>query len=492
MVLLVRSQLSTVVEKPFVCGMATHSYTCVGFSAKIDWKTIEFLLPMPVYRICSVCGILPDMIFSLECGHVFCPTCMNELMLNSPVIVCPFDKQAFEHGRVSRDSSSQGYVSGCKSYCLNKAFGCNYIGPVSEMVEHYYSECSHHVVHCRSCKKPVARVNVLVHLRSGCLTDVLASEVARAPAGAGDVGDASDAGNYLSTILSKIENLENVVLTRTNRLECVLRESSSGSSTSAVGNQVDTTVDATVDARPDTTTADITTEDTTTQEEEQPDVESAASSAPSEDAATPVVNGDATAADTSSTSSREQSPSEHPANSENGVSEEQAAEPTSDAAQVEPDPTPQAFFTFDWEVKPFRKYRNAPLQVFTSQPLIVGENGYRLKLEGKFHDLGGTALFLGLYMRILKGPNDSTLQWPFSRKCSFVLMHSKHRHRDLTFSFSDEMNVEEMQNAANTSLKRPKQKENESVGVDKCVSVAQMLQGGFVKGNVFRIRFVVE
>lgn len=42
--------------------MATHRYTCVGFSAKIDWKSIEFLLPMPVYRIC---GVVPDMIFSL-------------------------------------------------------------------------------------------------------------------------------------------------------------------------------------------------------------------------------------------------------------------------------------------------------------------------------------------------------------------------------------------------------------------------------------------
>ncbi|XP_077497220.1 uncharacterized protein LOC144107875 [Amblyomma americanum] len=472
--------------------MATHSYTCVGFSAKIDWKTIEFLLPMPVYRICSVCGILPDMIFSLECGHVFCPTCMNELMLNSPVVACPFDKQAFEHERVSRDSSSQGYVSGCKSFCLNKAFGCNYIGPVSEMVEHYYSECSHHVVHCRSCKKPIARINVLAHLRSGCLTDVLASEMARTPAGPSAVGGGSDADNYLSTILSKIENLENVVLTRTNRLEDVLRVSRSSGTTSAVGNQVDTTANATADSRPDTTTVDTTTVDTTAQEEEHTDVESAASSSPSEDAATPVVNGDATAADTPSTSSRDQSPSEPPANTENGVSEQQAAESASDAAKAEPSATPQAFFTFDWEVKPFRKYRNAPMQVFTSQPLIVGENGYRVKLEGKFHDLGGPALFLGLYMRILKGPNDTSLQWPFNRKCSFVLLHSRHRYRDLTFSFSDEMNVEEMQNAANTSLKRPKQKENDSVGIDKCVPVAKMMQGGFVKGNVFKVRFVVE
>ncbi|KAL3222604.1 hypothetical protein MRX96_028383 [Rhipicephalus microplus] len=416
--------------------MATHRYTCVGFSPKIDWKCIEFLLPMPVYRICSICGIVPDLIFSLECGHVFCTTCMNELMLNSPVVVCPFDKGSFEEGSVSRDSSSQAYVSGCKSYCLNKSSGCNYVGPVSEMVEHYYSECSHHMVHCRSCKKPVARKNVMAHLRSGCKSDVMATS--QAPSATASGG--SDAECSLSTLVSKIENLENVVLTRTNRLEEMLRERV------IVGVQPppapilnSEVARAESLSRPDTTA----TADTTTQagEERQPDVASTSSTSLSE------ANGDVT-----------------PVNGLNGEPEDQAVvESTSGAAEVQPCTAPSVFFTYDWVIKPFRKYRNAPLQVFTSDVLTVGENGYRMKLEGKFHDLGDSSLYLALYLRIMKGPNDASLE-----------------------------DVEEMQNAANTVLKRPKKKENDSIGLDRCLSVTQMLQSGFVKNNEFKVRFVVE
>lgn len=469
--------------------MATHRYTCVGFSPKIDWKCIEFLLPMPVYRICSICGIVPDLIFSLECGHVFCTTCMNELMLNSPVVVCPFDKGSFEEGSVSRDSSSQAYVSGCKSYCLNKSSGCNYVGPVSEMVEHYYSECSHHMVHCRSCKKPVARKNVMAHLRSGCKSDVMATS--QAPSATASGG--SDAECSLSTLVSKIENLENVVLTRTNRLEEMLRERVIVDVQPPPAPILNSEVArAESHSRPDTTA----TADTTTQagEERQPDVASTSSTSLSEanGDVTPVTNGGA-AGDKSPNSSREASPSEPQVNGLNGEPEDQAVvESTSGAAEVEPCTGPSVFFTYNWVIKPFRKYRNAPLQVFTSDVLTVGENGYRMKLEGKFHDLGDSSLYLALYLRIMKGPNDASLEWPFNRKCTFVLLHHKQRTRDVSFDVFALKDVEEMQNAANTVLKRPKKKENDSIGLDRCLSVTQMLQSGFVKNNEFKVRFVVE
>lgn len=467
--------------------MATHRYTCVGFSAKIDWKNIEFLLPMPVYRICSICGVVPDMIFSLECGHVFCTTCMNELMLNSPVVVCPFDKGSFEEGRVSRDSSSQAYVTGCKSYCLNKANGCNYVGPVSDMVEHYYSECCNHLVHCRSCKNPVARMNVLAHLRGGCKSDVLATN--QAPTSSASASGGSDADGSLSTLLSKIENLENVFLTRTNHLEEMLRQRISvASQQPALTNEVAGTANH---SRPDTTTA-VNTTAQAAGERQQPEVVSTSSTSPSVENGTPVANGDAAVAD-SPTHSRDQSPSEPHANGLNSEPEAVVESTTSsDAAEAQPSLEPKAFFTYVWVIKPFRKYRNAPLQVFTSDVLTVGENGYKMRLEGKFHDLGDSSLHLGLYMRIMRGPNDASLEWPFNRKCSFVILHHKQRARDVSYDVFAQMNVEEKQNAANTVLKRPKKKDNDCIGLDRCLSVAQMLQSGFVKNNEFRVRFVVE
>lgn len=476
--------------------MAAHRYTCVGFSPKIDWKTIEFLLPMPVYRICSVCSVLPDMIFSLECGHVFCPACMSELTQNSPAVRCPFDQQTFEDERVSRDSSSQEYVAGCKSYCLNKTSGCNHVGPVSEMIEHYYSECVYHVVQCRSCKNPVARLNVLAHLRGGCSsTDVLTAQAADvAPTAVGSDVD-------LSAILSKIENLENVILTRTNGLERMLRSGGSsiyaGGSVDAPAPRVDSEVVSTSDSRPDTTTADSTT--TRTTQERPPPPAQPSTPEPEEAAPTPVVNGVATADSSTSEESQDQATVEPPPNNvANGEPEaeeevtEAVLEPAESALANSAAQNPR--FTHIWEVKPFRKFRNTPSVVFRSDVVTVGENGYRIRLEGKFNGVADSqALYLGLYLRLQRGPNDASLAWPFRRNCSFVLLHSKQHNRNITFRLADHLNVEEMQNAANTSLKRPRQGENDDAfGIDKCVTVQHMLQAGFVKNNVFKVQFVAE
>ncbi|KAH9363930.1 hypothetical protein HPB48_015051 [Haemaphysalis longicornis] len=467
--------------------MAAHRYTCVGFSPKIDWKTIEFLLPMPVYRICSVCSVLPDMIFSLECGHVFCPACMSELTQNSPAVRCPFDQQTFEDERVSRDSSSQEYVAGCKSYCLNKTSGCNHVGPVSEMIEHYYSECVYHVVQCRSCKNPVARLNVLAHLRGGCSsTDVLTAQAADvAPTAVGSDVD-------LSAILSKIENLENVILTRTNGLERMLRRQCRRSRASS---RQRSRFDVGFAARHDNGGQHDDSDDSGTATPSG----TASTPEPEEAAPTPVVNGVATADSSTSEESQDQATLEPPpSNVANGEPEaeeevtEAVLEPAESALTNSAAQNPR--FTHIWEVKPFRKFRNTPSVVFRSDVVTVGENGYRIRLEGKFNGVGDSqALYLGLYLRLQRGPNDASLAWPFKRNCSFVLLHSKQHNRNITFRLADHLNVEEMQNAANTSLKRPRQGENDDAfGIDKCVTVQHMLQAGFVKNNVFKVQFVAE
>ncbi|EEC19151.1 putative Tnf receptor-associated factor [Ixodes scapularis] len=447
--------------------MASHGFTCVGFSPKLNWKTVEFLLPMPVYRICSVCGVVPDMIFSLECAHVFCPTCMNEIMVNSPATVCPLDKLAFEDARVSRDSSSAEYVVSCKSYCLNKATGCNYVGPVSEMIEHYDSECSFHKVRCRVCKRSTTRANVLTHVRDGCSADTVLAETATTPTGASAAtAGGSDADNNanLTIILSKIDNLEQVILARTRDLQHILVDRSHAAATD--GSQG------------------------TVVQSEQPEVSSTALEAPP-----PLLNGrasgDSLSSDTpSETSQRDGADSQSFANQvqQQQEQQEEASSEASPAAELSPEP----LTTFNWAVKQFRKLRHTPAKIFSSDNFYVGENGYKMRLEGKFHMVSGTSLTLGLYLRLLRGKNDARLEWPFNKKCTFVLVHSKHRHRDLTFTVGESLDEEERQNATNAGLSRPRTEENPAVGIDSCILASQMLQGGFVKDSIFRVRFVVS
>ncbi|KAG0443187.1 hypothetical protein HPB47_015199 [Ixodes persulcatus] len=372
------------------------------------------------------------MIFSLECAHVFCPTCMNEIMVNSPATVCPLDKLAFEDARVSRDSSSAEYVVSCKSYCLNKATGCNYVGPVSEMIEHYDSECSFHKVRCRVCKRSTTRANVLTHVRDGCSADTVLAETAVTPTGASAAtAGGSDADNAnLTIILSKIDNLEQVILARTRDLQHILVDRSHAAATDGSQGIV------------------------------------VRLSSPKS-----LIRSRLLTRRSSSRSSKKKPCSE-----------------ASPAAELSPEP----LTTFNWAVKQFRKLRHTPAKIFSSDNFYVGENGYKMRLEGKFHMVNGTSLTLGLYLRLLRGKNDARLEWPFNKKCTFVLVHSKHRHRDLTFTIGESLDEEERQNATNAGLSRPRTEENPAVGIDSCILASQMLQGGFVKDSIFRVRFVVS
>ncbi|XP_075560391.1 uncharacterized protein LOC142592699 [Dermacentor variabilis] len=504
--------------------MAAHRYTCVGFSPKADRKRIDFLNPMPNQRVCSVCSVIPDVAFSLGCRHVFCTACMNELMRNSPVAVCPFDDKEFRNVSVSWDSASEGYVGSRKSYCLNRAFGCTYVGRMSEMIEHYYRECDYHVVYCGCCAKPVARVNVLVHLREGCGVGILTSENAFLSATAFD----DDADKCLSAARNNITNFINRTMRKVSAVENRTQGSSDVTDVLRVGSEAASSRHA------------ETTSDTTQMNQIKMNLEPMVFSTRIDDALTtffprtlgPAVNNVVTAADlhtalllVTKTDSTQTDPTdewpffEQMASSQksedslhswvpdsayhssasgcettDGNPEPVSLKPKSILAVSEapPEPIKQSLLTYEWDIRPFRKYRNPPWPEFKSEVLTVGERGYRLRLEGKFKFLNYPARFLALYVKIQKGPDDESLEWPFRRRCSFLLMHARYEQRDILFTLEDHVNVEKLPRAHRLRIERPKTAENFAIGVEQCVAAQQMVEGGFVYKNAFRIRFIVE
>ncbi|KAK8773050.1 hypothetical protein V5799_012412, partial [Amblyomma americanum] len=445
--------------------MASHRYTCVGFSPKADRKSIEFLRPMPCQRLCSVCSVLADVAFSLGCHHVFCVACMNDLLLNSTVAVCPFDDKTFRNVSMSCDSASEGYVTACQSYCLNRAFGCGYVGRMSEMIEHYYSECDYHVVYCGACAKPVARVNVLAHLRDGCAGGVLSlGNALTSSTVSGGRSAASDEEECLSAALRIIETFKTTTSDRTER---EIDERALGSSDVDSGLPSDVETIATVGSW-----HDGTTDDSTQTEQEWSSFESTVSSVHSDDLLTQSSDGDRPAQESPVQSSV-------PVPHANGSNDSQdSVQPVESYSSVEtvPEPITQPLVTFDWVVKDFRKYRNPPWPEFKSDVVTVGDNGYKLRLEGKFKFVNCPMRFLALYMRIQKGPDDASLEWPFRHRCCFLLMHTWNQQRDMKFRLDDLMDVDKIPRAATARLSRPKTAENFAVGIDQCMAVNQMVE----------------
>ncbi|XP_064487172.1 uncharacterized protein LOC135399266 [Ornithodoros turicata] len=584
--------------------MAPARFTCVGFSPQLNWRIVEFVCPLPIYRICSVCSVVPDTIFSLECGHVFCQSCINDLTQSETLASCPFDNKSFDVRGISKDVSSEGFIMNSKVFCLNKDTGCSYTGPLSSMIEHYTGECSLHIVHCRSCKSEITRRDILPHVRGGCSREtVLSRNIVFSGASDGEFS----MRNVSDTILSKIDSFEEKFLKTCDELKHILGQGEAGIpiqephvestrartpdtdlSTEAVSDQespevtertcasslsqesedyqnsplgakkADTAVlreipnnvetppssnlhGATAQNTPATSSAlkpGTTKNSKNSESQKKPNEANHYGSATASCAVGVQAASKASDVIETSTASNALSPSKaskgtgttpskmpglksssssqtdmkpsattqtaaSPATSTVSTSSKSSSTPLltafvpsvflmdpslSDGAAGNSEPTGSTIFT--WEVKPYWKLRNRPTPdepcIFSSDPFFIGENGYKARLEGRFHE-DDSEVFLGLYIHLQKGPNDAKLDWPFKKKCTFVLVHSKHEKRNLKFVLGEDLQENK---SLSINFCRPKRVENDAVGIAKCVSAACMKQGGYVKNNTFKVHFV--
>ncbi|XP_077557569.1 uncharacterized protein LOC144172816 isoform X4 [Haemaphysalis longicornis] len=65
-------------------------YTLVGFSEEVDRRPLLFLEPLPAAKVCSACGLVPNVKASLPCDHIFCKPCYEQCE-RSGRITCPLD-----------------------------------------------------------------------------------------------------------------------------------------------------------------------------------------------------------------------------------------------------------------------------------------------------------------------------------------------------------------------------------------------------------------
>ncbi|KAH9384004.1 TNF receptor-associated factor 1-like [Haemaphysalis longicornis] len=85
---------------------------------------------------------------------------------------------------------------------------------------------------------------------------------------------------------------------------------------------------------------------------------------------------------------------------------------------------------FEWQVKNFSKLKDQMLKgdsksIF-SENFYVGINGYKMYLGAHFAAKNAKGkVSLSIYAYITKGPHDRSLQWPYSRRSTFVIVDQK-------------------------------------------------------------------
>ncbi|XP_077526137.1 uncharacterized protein LOC144137975 isoform X2 [Haemaphysalis longicornis] len=142
-------------------------FALVGYSEYLERRPLKFVDPIPASRICSACGIIPRITYTLLCGHTFCEPCYGSCVTTSEC-VCPLDGDVCDRDDVTRKEYPAEQLLRRQVYCWNQANGCGAILSASQIAEHIRHDCQHHLTRCPACSATVLSHGMCAHLKSRC------------------------------------------------------------------------------------------------------------------------------------------------------------------------------------------------------------------------------------------------------------------------------------------------------------------------------------
>ncbi|XP_040072074.1 uncharacterized protein LOC120844378 [Ixodes scapularis] len=144
--------------------------TCVPLSTEfmpgLDWRPLCFEHPLPFDQVCQVCGVLCNERVVLPCSHTLCNVCFESSVNQG--CVCPLDTANFDKDAVDKLRLRPGQLLKLSVSCWNAEHGCNFVGPVSELLDHFEKECTHHRASCPKCHQDVPRTGLVQHCVQDC------------------------------------------------------------------------------------------------------------------------------------------------------------------------------------------------------------------------------------------------------------------------------------------------------------------------------------
>ncbi|XP_065286382.1 uncharacterized protein [Dermacentor albipictus] len=142
----------------------TAKHTFFGSGSCLDWRLTSFVNAFPPDRLCSFCNLVVPTLATLPCEHTVCKTCYDL----RPRDRCLLDKQPFREVHVTWKTFCRDDVLRLEVRCWNAPHGCDFMGAVLAMLEHFASACAYHAVNCRACARKVVHGDLWRHLESGC------------------------------------------------------------------------------------------------------------------------------------------------------------------------------------------------------------------------------------------------------------------------------------------------------------------------------------
>nr|XP_054926309.1 TNF receptor-associated factor 3-like [Dermacentor andersoni] len=135
----------------------------------VNWRPTRFADEAALnYYACSVCHVLRSKTIRLPCLHGLCGRCQAGCIIRDGGSVCPLDGEPFRKDECQEVQLTARNKRDLKAYCWNEPQGCDFIGPLAALLQHYEAECTFHAFPCQQCGEVIVADRLAAHYIGGC------------------------------------------------------------------------------------------------------------------------------------------------------------------------------------------------------------------------------------------------------------------------------------------------------------------------------------
>ncbi|KAH8029836.1 hypothetical protein HPB51_004871 [Rhipicephalus microplus] len=134
----------------------------------VNWRPTRFVDELVVTRYaCHLCRVIPSTTVVLPCAHGLCELCHAGSPLEDGRRVCPLDGKSFGEWDYEK-CHLLVLKKDLEAYCWNEEHGCNFVGPLVKVLQHFEQECTFHAFPCLRCGENVLRGKLSEHYAGEC------------------------------------------------------------------------------------------------------------------------------------------------------------------------------------------------------------------------------------------------------------------------------------------------------------------------------------
>nr|XP_050031753.2 TNF receptor-associated factor 5-like [Dermacentor andersoni] len=140
-----------------------------GSVSGVNWRPTRFVDELVLTRYaCSVCAVIPSTTFVLPCCHALCGQCLAGSVAQDGGSVCPLDGELFCEDECQKCQLPERKKRNLKAHCWNERHGCDFVGPLAVLLEHFEAECGFHTSPCQRCGEDIPNAKLAAHHIGGC------------------------------------------------------------------------------------------------------------------------------------------------------------------------------------------------------------------------------------------------------------------------------------------------------------------------------------